>query len=381
MRRLKGKLGWLLTIVTAITLTACGSDPVNDIDDVLKDIDPPQQIEYMEEDEEVSLEVMEDENGTIGDPATDLDADGITDQEEVEEKGGTVSESVMRELYLMDRNGLVAPQTLTIPTGENEVEKVVEYLVNGGPVTEVLPSGFQAVLPSGTEILGAEVSSDGIVTIDFSEEFSDYHPNQELQVLQALTWTVTQLSDVNRLMIKVEGEQLEMMPQNGTPIASGYTRAHGINLEMSDQTDLVNTNSVVLYFLSENEGRTYYVPVTRRVPAQEDVYQAVVGELLKGPSMLTALLSDFDSNVQLVEEPRFSNGTLTVNFSKELLNKNEGTALSEDVLNMLVLSLTEQENVENVSLLVDSEETIEVSTGETLSTPVNRPNTVNTGEY
>ncbi|MFA9558646.1 GerMN domain-containing protein [Evansella sp. AB-rgal1] len=376
MRRLKTKLGWGLAIATAITLTACGSDPVDE--NVLEDIDPPQQIEFVDADGELVVEV---DGEMIGDPMTDLDGDGTADEgEDMEEKGGPVEETVMRELYLMDRNGYVAPQTINIPSGENEVEKTIEYLVKGGPVTDVLPNGFQATLPSGTELLGVEVAA-GVVTLDFSEQFEDYHPEQELQILQSLTWTVTQLDDVDRVKLKVNGEALDVMPQNGTPIANGYTRSHGINLEMSDFADLSNTKSVIVYFLNEVDNQTYYVPVTRRVPQQDDVYQAVVGELLKGPNMMSPLLSDFDRHVELLDQPVLSNGTLTLNFSEQLLNKMEGEAVSNDVINMLVLSLTEQQEVQSVSLQVDSNDSILVTTGETLTEPVARPNTVNTGEY
>ncbi|ADU31390.1 GerMN domain-containing protein [Evansella cellulosilytica] len=376
MRRLKLKSGWLLIVAAAVTLTACGSDPV---DDVLQEIDPPQQINFVDEEEGLEVDLVVEEDGDQSSSTTDMDGDGVAD--EAEEKGGTVSETVMRELYLVDSNGLVAPQSVNLPRGDSELEGIVQYLVQGGPVTELLPNGFQAVLPSGTEILNAEVQQ-GTATLNLSEQFTEYHPQQEMQILQALTWTVTQLDGVDSLKLQLDGEELSMMPQNGTPISSsGYTRNHGINLEMSDQADLVNTKSVVLYFLSQTDDQTYYVPVTRRVNQDDDLYEAVVGELIKGPGMMSPLLTEFSNGVELLDAPQLANGTLTLNFNEALLNMSEGTALSEYVLNMIVYSLTEQPTVENVSLQVDSESSIEVNSGETLTEPVARPNMVNTGEY
>ncbi|MDQ0256470.1 germination protein M [Evansella vedderi] len=378
MRRLKMKFAWGLAITAAITLTACGSDPVDQ--DVLEEIDPPQEIEFIDADGEFDFEGMED--GEIGDAITDMDGDGQADgEEEVAEKGGPVNETAMQELYLLDRNGLVAPQSFNIPKGDNEVARTVEYLIQGGPITEILPNGFQAVLPSGTEVLDATVS-DGVATLNFSDQFSQYHPDLELQVLQALTWSVTQLDNVDRIKLQLNGEDLEMMPQNGTPISSGYTRAHGINLEMSDEVDLVNTKPVVVYFLSQVDNQTYYVPVTRRVPQQMDLYEAVVSELVKGPHFMSPLLTSIHNGVELLDAPELAaDGTLTLNFNEVLLSTLEGTAVSEEVLNMLVLSLTEHQEVQSVALQVESEGAIEVSTGETLTEPVTRPSTVNTGEY
>ncbi|SDZ67506.1 germination protein M [Evansella caseinilytica] len=379
MRRLLMKSRWLLAITAAMALTACGTDQV---DDVFQELDPP-QINYLEEDEELLVEVMEDEDGMIGDSISDMDGDGEADEGEPEEKGGPVAEdeTVMQELYLVDRNGFVAPQSLDIPKGDNEVKQTIEHLVQGGPVTEKLPSGFQAVLPAGTEVLEATVTEDGTAVVDFSDQFTEYSSEQELSILQSLTWSVTQLNDVNRLKIKVNGEELDAMPQRGTPVSSGYTRNHGINLEMSDEVDLVGTRPVVVYFLSQTDEQTYYVPVTRRIPDTENVYQAVVNELLNGPDMMSPLLTDFRSEVQMIDEPDLQNGTLILNFNEALLSQMEGTAVSEDVLNMLVLSLTEQKEVEKVAIEVESEGNLLVSTGETLTEPVSRPSMVNTGEY
>ena len=186
---------------------------------------------------------------------------------------------------------------------------------------------------------------------------------------------------MNRVKLKLNGEELDSMPKNGTPISLGYTRNHGINLEMDDVEDITNTSSAVVYFLAQTDDYIYYVPVTRRVPNDADPHQAIVNELVKGPSITTPLLNDFREEVQLLEEPKFANGTVTLNFNEALLSMMGGTALSEDVLNMLVLSLTEQEGVEEVAIQVESNDTLLVSTGENITKPVSRPKTVNTGEY
>lgn len=59
-----------------------------------------------------------------------------------------------RELYLVDKNGYVVPQTLAVPTSKaNEVmQQTLEYLVKDGPVTNLLPNGFRAVIPANTSM-------------------------------------------------------------------------------------------------------------------------------------------------------------------------------------------------------------------------------------
>ncbi|WP_280769825.1 GerMN domain-containing protein [Salipaludibacillus daqingensis] len=380
----QARLAILLLGAVVIIFTACGSP---NTDDVLEEIDPP-QINYIEDEEDIDVDVvvMEEDageaDGVDEDQTSSITEEDMEELEEIEEKGGPIIEDdELQEVYLLDQNGNVAPQPMKIMSDEDDKTALIEHLVQEGPVTEQIPSGFQAVLPPGTEVLSIEENSAGEILIDFNEDFSDYHPSQELQVLQSLTWTLTQLEDVDRVKISLNGELLSAMPQNDTPIGDGYTREHGINLEVNDQADLVSTTPVVVYFLSQTGDQTYYVPVTRRVNEEDDKYKAVINELLEGPSYMSQLLTDFRQEVELLEEPSFENGTVTVNFNEALLSQMEGSAISEDVLNMIVLSLTEQEGVESVSLEVESDSSIMVNNGESLTDPVVRPSRVNIGQF
>src|SRR5690606_31953708 len=92
-------------------------------------------------------------------------------------------ETVVRELYLLDASGMVVPQTLELPRTESAAKQAAEYLVIDGPVTELLPNGFQAVLPAGTEILGVNLEEDGTLIVDVSEDFKNYEAEDELKIL------------------------------------------------------------------------------------------------------------------------------------------------------------------------------------------------------
>src|SRR5699024_896019 len=123
----------------------------------LKEIDPPQDQNSINEPEEnASLTENNDEKGG-----------------EDENSQENVTETVPRQLYLMDVNGMIAEQTLELPKLESKevATQVLNYLIKGGPVTSILPNGFQAVLPEGTEILGLNLQEDGTIIVDVSEEF------------------------------------------------------------------------------------------------------------------------------------------------------------------------------------------------------------------
>lgn len=212
------------TVVTStVLLSGCG---LLGGKEEAKQMDPPQN-------EAVDETVAKGEN-----PATEA-----TDQEEA------ATETVKRDLYLIDANGLVVPYTVDLPKQNAAAKQVLEYLVAGGPLNEILPDGFRAVIPQDTEV--SVNLKDGTITADFSKEFQTYSPEDEEKILQAITWTLTQFENVNNVVISVNGYKLEEMPVNGTPIPADLSRADGINMDNSDVVDITNSRPVTLYFCTK----------------------------------------------------------------------------------------------------------------------------------
>ncbi|WLR50125.1 GerMN domain-containing protein [Bacillus tianshenii] len=300
-----------------------------------------------------------------------------------EQKSEEQAESASRELYFIDQNGYVVPQSLALPKTKEVAKQSLEYLVQEGPVTELLPNGFKAVLPPGTQILGVNIPEEGTVVADFSQEFANYAPEDEMKILQSITWTLTQFDNIDRVKIRINGHEQPFMPVNGTPINEGMSRANGINFDDGDVVDVQNSKAMTLYFLAQNDEDMYYVPVTRRVEAKasEDIVATTVQELIEGPARDSKLLSEFHPDMTLVNEPKREDGVVTLNFNEALLGSLQGTAVSEHLLNSLVLSLTEQPDVEKVALQVNGESVLYNEEGNEIAEPVSRPQSVNTGSF
>src|SRR5690554_5674773 len=77
-------------------------------------------------------------------------------------------------LYYKDAQGYVAPIGLRIPAEPGIAKLALEYMVEGGPAEDLLPSGFQALLPKGTTIV-MNIMKNGLAIVDFSEEFTQYN--------------------------------------------------------------------------------------------------------------------------------------------------------------------------------------------------------------
>lgn len=351
----------ILVIVSMLFLTACSFG----MKDKAKEMDVP-PVSYIDEDEPLQFEEEGDDNG---------------EDKNANEQATEQQELVERELYLIDANGLVVPHTFALPKTESVLKQALEYLVEDGPISDMLPNGFQAVLPAGTTV-DVNLKEDGLVIADFSTEFNDYDPEKELQILQAITWTLTQFDNVDKVKIRINGYDQETMPKNGTPIGDGWTRENGINLEKDAVTDIVNSKGVTLYFLAQYGDETYYVPVTRRVSvsSDEDMIALAVKELLKGPSIHSPLLTDFRQGVELLDEPRYANGEVTLNFNEAILSELQSSAISEEALNMLVFTLTEQPGIESVAIEVNGEANVLSEDGNVIEA-VSRPASINAEKH
>ncbi len=335
-------------VFAAVLLSACSLFN----NDGKENIDPPQKVSY-EDDIDVTKE----------------NAGG---------KDGQSPEIIHTELYLIDKNGYVVPKNVELPNTESAAKQALEYLVVDGPVTELLPDDFRAVLPPGTEMT-VDIK-DGTAIVDFSKEFGDYAPEDEIRVLQSVTWTLTQFDTIDRVKLMLNGNELKEMPVNGTPINGELTREDGINIDTDDAVDILNTYPVTVYYVGQTDGETYYVPVTKRVSKEKkDKITAAVEELIKGPNVTTPLYTLFMDDVKLLDKPEVKDGIVTLNFNENIYGSYEQKLISREVLDTLVLSLTELEDIKGVSIHVNGKQDVLNQDGNPLDEPVMRPAKVNTG--
>ncbi|WP_273126646.1 GerMN domain-containing protein [Bacillus weihaiensis] len=345
-------------IASSVLLSGCG---LFDAEKAAKEIDPPQDV-------------------TIQEDGTQMEGEGAVE----DVKGEEAETTVTSQLFLLDKNGFVVPYTMNLPKTDSVAKQSLEYLVEGGPISNVLPNGFKAVLPQDTEVLGVNIKEDGTAVADFSKEFNNYKKEDEAKILQAITWTLTQFESVKKVKIWVNGHEQAEMPVNSTPIQDGVSRENGINHDSSDVVDITDTHPLTVYYLAETDGQQYYVPVTKRISNEEtDPIVSAVNELVKGPSPSLGLMSDFQDEVVLLSAPQYADGKVTLDFNESIYGSfdEENKVISSQVLQSLVLTLTEQPGVESVAVTVNGQADLLNENGEKLTEPVTRPSKVNTGSF
>ncbi|PWU68255.1 GerMN domain-containing protein [Gracilibacillus dipsosauri] len=346
-----------LLLLSLLFLSGCG---VFKGEQTLEQIDsPPEDAQFTDD-----LENAPEESEDTGDGTEEGGEEGIVEDDNEgqteDEESSTTGESVSRMLYLIDQNGLVVPHEVELPTpASKEVAKqVLEYLVKDGPVSSMLPTGFQAVLPAGTEILSLNLE-EGTLIVDVSEEFKNYEAENEAKILEAMTYTLTQFENVENVQLRIDGQALSEMPVNGTPIENGYSRANGINVHQAAGVDFMESKATTLYFPMQGEESVYFVPITQHVETTGDnAYQNIVQALLDGPGFDLPLTPYMNTGSALTAEPVMKDGVLSLTFNENILSNSEKSVIADEVMKSIVLTLTEQEGINAVEVMVENHEQV-----------------------
>ncbi|GGJ84324.1 spore germination protein GerM [Lentibacillus kapialis] len=351
-----------LTVFLTIILSGCFQGEQS-LDNKKGEIDPPKD-----------AEAVDDLADKTSSKANKEEKQKEKESQKKEPEKDTSSATVNTQLYLLDSNGMVASQRLELPQPESNTvaKQSLEYLVKDGPVTSLLPNGFQAVLPVGTQILGLELQDDGTIIVDVSEDIKNYKAENELEILQAMTYTVTQFENVDEMKLRINGNPQDTMPVDGTPIGDGYSRMNGINLVQSN-TDLLSGKPVTLYYPSTQGENEYFVPVTQHIDVEDnDLYGSMIQALMQGPVVETNLEHVFNSSAELSTNPTLKEGVLEVVFNQQVLQDADQAVISNDVMETLVRTLTQDKAVEAVEVKVEDVETLFNENGEPYTEPVSK---------
>ncbi|AZN42329.1 GerMN domain-containing protein [Paenibacillus albus] len=291
---------------------------------------------------------------------------------------GDQSGSSQMTLYLKDRGGLLAPITVMAGLGTDEQpgQKALEMMVDGGTYASEIPDGFQAVLPEGTVIKGLKLVPDQkLAIVDFSKEFSNYKAEDERQIVEALTWTLTSLPDVNKVEITLEGTRLTEMPVDGLPMDDDLTRAIGINLEAADNVDYSMSTPVTIYFSAVTpDDVPYFVPVTRLVNRSDNKAKTAIEQLISGPINNLPLKAVMTSDV-LVKSVTKKKDIVTVDLQDD--SYQAGQPEPAEMMDALVLSITEVTGLSKVQVKLNGKTDFVDTNNRSYSEPVTRQEHLN----
>jgi len=275
-----------------------------------------------------------------------------------------VYDNIKSTIYLIDSDDYVARTSISTCKceGKEKAKDLLEGLIIEGTKTNIIPNGFRSIIPPGTSIKNIELK-DKTITIDFSKEFLEVNENEENKMIEAIVYTLTSIDGIDKVIIKVEGEELTKLP-SGNTLPTVLDRTYGINKSY----DLVNTSNIesyTVYYVSEYNSNKYYVPVTKYVNGKsDDPIRVIIKELSSSPIYETNLMSYLNTSTEL-NNYELIGDNLKLNFNELLLNDLDEKNILEEVIYTISLSVGNiYTNIETVSFYVENTEVYNIKLNE-----------------
>lgn len=244
-------------------------------------------------------------------------------------------------VYLLDQNNLLVKANVLLK-GNSTEEKIYSALstliINKG---KNLPANFTGMLPEKTMVEKVELK-DGIAVITFSNEFLKIREDLVEKALEAITYTLTSFEGISGVQLKV-GENLVTSLQ-GKNVPEILTRDYGINKDYQLK-NMDHISKVTIYYLTQEEDETYYVPVTKYVNDERDKIEIIIENLSSSYIYEPSLTSLLKSDVKLISyevEEEF----MTLNFNHNIFDSNN--KVLEEVLYTISYSVFDTYDVSKV---------------------------------
>ena len=274
----------------------------------------------------------------------------------VEEKVKYIeNDNLKTVIYLLDDHNYLARTTVAITSTETtkKAKELLQVLIKGGNGESKIPSGFQSILPSDTEILSIDLVED-VIKVNFSKKILDVKKENEEKMIEAIVYTLTSIEGVNKVIIYVEGDILSKLPQTGIHLPGTLDRSYGINKEYNIES-FKDVNSVTVYYVSKYNDNTYYVPVTKYVNDDREKIKIIIDELASTPLYNTNLMSYLNSNISLLATEQELD-SLSLVFNDYLFNDANSKNILEEVIYSISLSVGDNYDVKEVIFEVNNEE-------------------------
>jgi len=268
-------------------------------------------------------------------------------------------------VYVLHESGYLVKTEARAAADMSNIESIFTGIQSG---TNRLQSNVDGLVPVGA-VLRDYTVDNGVLKLNLSESFLYYLRSVEENLLASLVWSMTELSHVDRVHFQIEGEPVNNL-NGGIDVGRGLTRSMGINLEVG-APNVLDTQMMLLYFFTDDTNDALLVPVTRLVGSGVNPFEYAVSSLVRGPVGAT-YISVFNHRTTLLEQPRVEDGIMTLNFCSELFYNQDQTQVSSQVIKQLVMTMTEFDEVYEVSVVIEGSSRVFDDAGNPITVPVSR---------
>lgn len=269
-----------------------------------------------------------------------------------------IEENVDKEvIYLLDSYNMLGRSEIVFNEKTSDIElkarNLIQVLIKGGEGEDHIPNGFRSILSSETKILSVKYN-EGIIKIDFSKDLLDIDKENEEKAVEAIVYTLTSIDGVDKVIIYVEGDILNKLPQTKKNLPAILDKSFGINKEY-DITSTKNITMTTTYYINKYNDEYYYVPVSKFSNDDRNKITIIVDNLSSSPSYKANLMSFLNYNTKLLSATQDVD-SLSLNFNSYIFNDSSEKKILEEVIHTISLSVANNYDVKELVFKVDDEE-------------------------
>ena len=271
---------------------------------------------------------------------------------EIEYLSGLGTNSV----YLVDSNGYLVKNRIILDeeSDKKNIRKIINILKDDSK--ELRPTGLKGIIPQSTRMKNIDVE-DKKATINFSKELFNISPNLSKKLIEALVFSITDITNIEEVQILVEDQILKTYPNTNIPLPEVLTREIGINKRI-DIHKREDAQKVVLYYLEEIDSNNYYVPVTKYLNTKDQKIKVIIDELSSSYIYEPNLMSFLNNNTHLKGYDE-DDTSITLDFDSGIFDRKK--EILEEVIYSISYSVFETLEKEKVVFKVNGQKTKEIT--------------------
>ena len=258
-------------------------------------------------------------------------------------------------VYLLNKDLLVETSIVSKATSNDiisNIKDILSSLTVNSEKSKYLDNNFKALIPEGTRIL--DVSLDkGLLKINFSKEILNIDASLEEKMIESIIYSLTKLDGIEKIMIFVEGEKLDSLPNSKKALPIELTESYGIN-KVYDVNNIFTMDVLNLYYYINIDDNYHLVPVSIFTNNSDDKVEVIIEELKSSPIYQSNLMSFLASNATLLDY-EIKENTIKLEFSSYILDNFFSEKLIEEVKYAIKASLGDTLGVKEVNFFVNGE--------------------------
>jgi len=255
-------------------------------------------------------------------------------------------------IYLVDNNNLVSRFEVIKKNNDSLalVDEVISNLTIDSENSSHIPNNFKKIIPKGTKIISKDLTN-GILKINFTKEFLKVSEDNEEKMLEAIIFSLTEIDDIKKIMIFVEGEMLKELPNSKKNLSNTLDRSYGIN-KVYELDSMKDVSKITTYYISKIDGYSYYTPVTTVTNSKNEKVEVIIEKLKSSPTYQTNLISYLATSAELLNYQILEN-SVNLSFNNQVLSLDE-TEIIEEVKYSIALSIRDTYNINETIFYVDN---------------------------